>query len=248
MDSPVVPINGPVDENAWILDREKEMAKDRLLKSLVALPKNVRKEPGQNFLLLTYILTTPERGEHGQLFPIVVCSTYEEAKRKAVEFIEKYKIDVVKIYPMAEWRPIAEKTDKNMVNYVSANDNMTIESLEGNYHKRKLDSFREEIEASQLLAEEHMQSKNPGTIEHYSYCWYRAINTYNDIQNTRKKLNELERILDEEKRSIRTDHSVNSSLDDCWLDILREKLLKRGEGMLFETIVTGYHKMKNEVL
>ncbi len=235
-------------DEAWVSQREKALVQERLLHLLARLPERIQKEPGQNFLLLTYILTTPQNGEHGQLFPIAVYSTHAEAQRKAAEFINQTGLDTVRIYPMAEWKVIAERAPQSMVSYVTQNDQMNVTGMEGAQDQTKSQKLKEAVALGREVEEEHLRAKNPGTVDHYAYCWYRAIQQRSLIADWQRKIAEAQQVLNEEISAIQVDYMARPELDQEWLPVLEARLNQRGERLLFQSILRGYYKLRLEVL
>ena len=236
-----------MDSNSWKIPQQKELERENFLKIYTSLGKNVDSEPGQNFLVVIYLLQNPPRdGLHGSMFPVGVYSTRQQAERKSALLCSKHHVDSVRIYLMTDWGDIIEKCPAGQVKYATSDSNLN--SFQDLNHQKKVDQYKKEIKLRDQIEEEHIRSDTPGTIEHYQYSWYRAVKHKSKIEHLKRQLAETEESYQKSVEAIREDFKSKPSLDQTWLPDLKIKLNQREEGDVYSAIVSGYHKLKNEVL
>ena len=134
-----------------------------------------------------------------------------------------------------------------MVKYISA-DGQRIEDLEDRCHQEKVDKLEEEVRIRKEIENEHLYSKEVVTVEHYAYCWFRAIKQRSLIEYHRAKLAQSEKLLADETALIQADYESNPDTDRKWLPFIKSRLESRGEDNLYNSLVTGYLNLRNEIL
>ena len=233
--------------DSWKIEQKRNLEKEKFLKIYTSLGKDVDPEPGQNFLVLVYLLQNPPRdGLHGSLFPVGVYSTHQQAERKATQLCIDNHVDSARIFMMTDWNDIIEKCPADQVKYTTSDSNLT--SLQDTRHQKKVDQYKKEVKFRNQLEDEHLRSDKPGTIEHYQYSWYRAVKHKSKIEHLKRQLEETENALQVSVEAIRGDFETNPSLDQSWLPDLKTKLYQRKEEDVYHAILSGYNKLKDEVL
>lgn len=249
MDSRKYPTKVTNDTNSdvWKARRKKDLETEKFLEIYTGLGKKIHPVPGQSFVILIYLLQNPPKdGVHGMIFPVSVHSTYETAKNKAEQICREHQVDVCRIYPMAKWRYIAEKAPTSQVKYAPSDSEL--KRFEADNHQKKVAVFKKEVEIRDKIEEEHLKSDQPGSIEHYTYCWYRAVKHKSKIEYLKKQLAETEKSYQEEVTAIRADHQSDPSLDEKWLEVLKSKLEEREEQDVYSAVVTGYKHLRDEII
>nr|QBK91102.1 MAG: uncharacterized protein LCPAC202_00760 [Pithovirus LCPAC202] len=233
--------------DSWKIEQKINLEREKFLKIYTSLRKDIDSEPGQNFLVLIYLLQNPPRGGlHGSLFPVGVYSTREHAERKAAQLCSDNHVDSVRIFLMTDWGDIIEKCPANRVKYTTSDSKLV--SLEDIRHQKKVNQYKKEVKFRDELEEEHLRSNKLGTIEHYQYSWYRAVKHKSKMEYLKRQLDETEKAFKVSAKAIQVDFEMNPSLDETWLPDLKTKLGQRKELDVYNAIVLGYDKLKKEVL
>nr|QBK90710.1 MAG: uncharacterized protein LCPAC201_00110 [Pithovirus LCPAC201] len=235
------------DSDSWKIKQEKDLEREKFLKIYTSLGANIDPEPGQNFLVLVYLLQNPPHdGVHGSMFPVAVYSTRQQAERKSAQLCSRHHVDSVRIYLMTDWNDINEKCPIGRVKYATSDSNLV--SLQDINHQKKVDQYKEEVKLRDQIEEEHLRSDKSGTIEHYQYSWYRAVKHKSKIEYLQRQLTETEKSYQKSIEAIREDFKLKPSLDQSWLPDLETKLVKRKEEDVYNAIVSGYTKLRDEIL
>jgi hypothetical protein len=233
--------------DSWKKSKTRAIEDEKYMDIYLDLGKNVRPEPGQNFLVVVFLFQNPPvEGNHGSIFPVGTYSTIQDAERKVTELITKFKVDLCRIYQLATWNKLLEKTPAKYVKYI--NDKSEIISLQDLHQQQKMDSHKRETELREKIEEEHFKSNQPCTVEHYTYAWYRTIKHKSKLEFLNKQIADTEKLYQADVEKIQSDFKSNPELDKNWLKELEPKLKERDEQGLYEAIASSYHILKSEIL
>lgn len=117
------------------------------------------------------------------------------------------------------------------------------------------DAKREALAAEQKrlreeIQEEQKRSSDPTTIDYYIKLWYLIIlnkaklDEYQTKPTDKQQMQAAEKIFSERVRTLRELASKRPEMETKWQEILRERMLRRGEGKIYEMIAMGVTQLK----
>lgn len=232
--------------------RENEIANilshEKALNGLTRI-KKIRPQPGQEFCVIAYFLTSEvsQEGVHGMWFLVGTYPRSDMATERATELIEETGINSIYAMKTCDWQEINDKFTPDRTKIVPIGRDMKLREQHAREYQEQADRFEKDKEISQEIEEEQERELSDDSVEYYTRQWYLAIKNRSAIESMKQQLVDVEKSLDQRVENIRRAHSAHPEHEENWLSILGEKLPKRNEGRLLELLQRGHHEMKDEV-
>jgi hypothetical protein len=100
------------------------------------------------------------------------------------------------------------------------------------------------------IIEEQRRSEDPTTIDYYIKLWYLIIRNkakldeYQTKPTDKQQMQAAEKIFSERVRTLRELASKRPDMEAKWQETLRERMVRRGEGNIYDMIATGVMNLK----
>lgn len=226
-------------------------AKKNALRALMALkPKS-----GHEYNVLAYVLNRDmikSDGSldelHGVVFSLGSFGSKEKAEKHAKQIIEQtgHPGIVVAGYGC----PIRLTTDVDTAATIDVPVDVKgkLVEWEDTQYKKEKDAIEKKIKVETELMEEAQQETNPDHIEHYKRQWYLAIKNKAMYMTSKASMEAADINYQKRVSSIKDHYTKHPEHDTQFLSHLKEKLIERGEGDLYENLATAYKELHPQII
>jgi len=213
---------------------------------LERLQKDYKPLDNQKYCVVTYVIVNEVvNGLHGMWFFVGTYKTAKKANKVAIDIIKKYNIQSTYAMPVCQWREIDEnfKPDKTIfVGDEKKENEKNLGKMIDHEQKRLKKEFEKQAELRQDLEKDNEKMLDPESVQFFTRKWFLLINKYRKIEEFRKIIEEEENKYNEMLNEVRELEKEYPNHKESWIDILKEKLQKRGEHESLENIIK-YHKI-----
>lgn len=213
--------------------------------------KLIRRPEGQSYSVMAYFMCESHPGKP-VAFVINMGNypTSELAKERAQALVEQTGHLSIFAGPSREWLPIEEKNRLDRTTFTSGDKGQQEDAI------RKAAARREKLEQQQReerlriekqILEEHANSENPESLDHYIYNWYLLVQSRSEIEYHKEQLRVAEEKYLRGVEKIHKQYLEQPEVEQTWLGVLEERLKERGEEGIFNAIKQGYLKLRPEL-
>lgn len=226
-----------------ILSREKAINSFRLIAKKSAIV-------GQEFCVIAYFLTNEisKEGSHGMWFLVGVYNRAELAIKEAEKIIKDTGLRSIYAMKTCDWQEINDKFEPDRIKLVPVGRDEKLKKQHLKEYEDKVNEFKKEEEIAKEIDEEQERELQPDQIEYYNRQWFLAIKNKAMVENLKIKLNEVSKSLDTRIENIKKVYQENPQFEDQWLNVLGEKLPKRGEQHILDALIKGHEEMLPSIL
>jgi hypothetical protein len=246
----------------WFFYILKMSGKDFSNKTASAIVGNNNKNPIDSFRALR-VIKRPE-GQKYSVMAYFICeshpdkpvafvinlgnyNTSDAAAKRAKALIEETGHEAIFAGPTNQWLSLSEKNRIDRTEYLRSDKEEQDEAITN--HKKELQRREEErAQIEKQILEEHANSEDPETLDHYIYNWYLLVRSRSEIEYHRSNLTAAEEEYNSRLLKIREQYHKQPEIGENWLPLLEERLAKRGESHIFQAIKNGYQQLRHEVI
>jgi hypothetical protein len=225
--------------------------KKNSLQALVKLKPN----SGQEYNVLAYVLNRdmikPDGtldDIHGIVFPLGSFSSKEKAEDHAKTIIESTGHPAVVVagygYPVRLTPNLDSATTVDVPVDIKGKL-INMEDAQFNMEKATLEK---KIKLEKELLEEAERETNPSDIEHYKRQWYLAIKNHATYLAHKKIMEEAQSNYQKRVKAIQDHYTKYPDHDTKIMNYLKEKLVERGEGDLYDSLEVAYNELHPTVI
>lgn len=232
----------------------------KMIDSGKALQK-LKPPAGQDFCVMAYVLSSEvKEGMYGMWIVLGCYRTEDKAKQYAQHIVQTTGHPNVVWAPTGQWRPLTDKVDLERTSYVEITPKPPKAPLENKMSEllKQEDMKREALAAEQKrireeILEEQKRAEDPTTIDYYIKLWYLIIRNkakldeYQAKPTDKQQMQAAEKIFSERIQILRELASKRPDMEMTWLEILRDRMIRRREEKIYEMIATSAAQLKAQI-
>jgi hypothetical protein len=210
-----------------------------------------RKPPSdQEFVIYAYFLFSETKdGRHGKQIYLGAYPTKRRALEEVEKIIKETGHDSIYVTEACNWEDIDESKNPDRTLYMDPDTKA--HDLEEQYRfkitkEAEADEKREMI--SKELDEQLINELNPNTVEHYAHNWFNAIRNKANYEHHKQEMEYYKQEYEKRVTKIREQYNNHPKIDETWLEIYKNRLVRRGEEDVFLMMEQGYKVLSSEIL
>jgi hypothetical protein len=185
---------------------------------------------------------------YGIYVPLGSFATQEEADEEAKRLIEKTGYDCIFSAEYASPVPLTEIIPQGNTFHVPIDvTGKRIQKIDDDKYQREVQAYEDQQKREKEIEEETDNESNVDNIEYMKRNSFLAVKNYSKAQYHLENYNQAIKMYEERKANIQTHIAKHPKHKEEWLPFLKEKLEKRGEADLYNTIKIGFEKIQDDI-
>lgn len=230
-------------------DIQNFLSREKAINSFKLIAKK-RPIVGQEFCVIAYFLSDQitSSGSRGMWFLVGTYPRPDIAEEAAISLIEESGIKSIYTMKTCDWQDINNKFEPNRIKSVPLGKDKRLQEQHLKEYEKTVQDFKKEQEiADEIEKEQELEIKND-SVEYYTRQWFLAIKNKSLVEDLTSKLKEATNNMNLRINNIRDSYKNHPEYEDQWLEILREKLPRRGEENILKALEKGHLEMIKTVL
>lgn len=223
---------------------------------LSALQKTIQLNAprGQEWCIFTYALNrdmiTPEgtvEKDYGVIIPLGSYGDYEQAVKKAKKIIETTGNEMVMVARYACAVKLTTEQDVRVVEKVNVDTKGKLVKLDRERYEKDKEIYEESTRRERELMEEINNECDIEHIEYFKRQCYMAIKYEANIKHKREEMENSIKEYEKIKNELIRLNESHPEYKNEWLEMLKGRLVERGESELYKAVEEGYNRIKDEL-
>ena len=182
------------------------------------------------------------------IFPLGCFPTQDLACTHAKKIMEQTGHPHIQVVQYGYPAKITTKPDVDVVQDVAVDMKGKIMKMEDETYEEQKRVFEDRQVFEKELMEECDAELDKNHIEHFKMNAYRALKHYTEYLNLQKQGEKLFQQYEMRKRVVMEHYKDHPEHEKEFLPMLKNKLVGRGEGQLYEWVEAAYNKYRNTLL
>lgn len=172
----------------------------------------------------------------------------EDAEKHAKKLIEQTGHNSIFVARYATPIPIGTATKNRAIEQVMVDKNGKLLQLEESEYQHQIKQYEERLQTMKELNEESNNESDPDSIEHFKRTAYTAVNAWQSYMEAKETMERNLELYEKSRNSLKTHYAAHPEHENQWLPLIKERLVRRGQGDLYRSIAMGYAQLRDQLL
>jgi hypothetical protein len=184
----------------------------------------------------------------GLFFIVGSFNTRKEAEEHINDLFIKTKHTDFHIAEYGQPIRIETHTDASNISKVYVDTDNKIKKIESERYEKDKEIYEKQIKLGQDIAKECEDEYDKDHIEHYKRQCYLAIKNRTKYETYKQEMENTYKNYEMRKKEAKDHYLRHPEHEEQWLAYFKDKLTERGELALYNEVISGWTKYRNEIL